>query len=56
MLLLVPAERVAVVVLCNLEKVRLQPLARRIAELVAPLPAAAAGEKAPAAGRPAEVR
>lgn len=47
MLLLLPQERVVVVVLCNLEKVRLQPLARRIAELVAPSPAAGAGEKPP---------
>jgi serine beta-lactamase-like protein LACTB len=56
MLLLVPTERVAVVVLCSLEKVRLQPLARRIAELVAPLPTAAPGDKAPAACTTAEVR
>lgn len=48
MLLLVPAERVVVVVLCNLEQVRLQPLASRIAELVV-------GAAAPAA-TPVEVR
>jgi len=38
MLLLLPQERVVVVLLCNLEKVRLQPLARRLADLVAPPP------------------
>lgn len=56
MLLLLPQERVVVVVLCNLEQVRLQPLARRIAELVAPSPAAGAGEKPPSLGKPPEVR
>jgi serine beta-lactamase-like protein LACTB, mitochondrial len=36
MLLLLPEQRVAVVLLCNLEHVRLRPLADRIADLVAP--------------------
>lgn len=36
MLYMLPDERVVVVVLCNLEKVRLQPLAARLAELAAP--------------------
>lgn len=52
MLLLLPAERVVVVVLSNLEKVRLQPLARRIAELVAPSPAAAPVGKPTGSGQP----
>lgn len=43
MLLLLPSERIVVVVLCNLEQVKLQPLAFRLAELVvkagAPAPA-----------------
>jgi serine beta-lactamase-like protein LACTB len=36
MLYVLPDEQVTVVLFCNLEKVRLQPLARTIAELVAP--------------------
>ncbi len=36
MLFLVPEPRVVVVLLCNLERVRLQPLAQQIAALVAP--------------------
>jgi CubicO group peptidase (beta-lactamase class C family) len=36
MLLLLPDSGVVVVVLCNLEKVRLQPLAQQLAELAAP--------------------
>ena len=40
MLYLLPAERVVVVLLSNLEKVRLQPLAAQIARTVAPLPEA----------------
>jgi len=50
MLLLLPTERIAVVVLCNLEQVRLQPLAFRIAELVVGAAPSAASTK------PAEVR
>lgn len=52
MLLLLPQERVVVVILCNLEKVRLQPLARRLADLVAPPPPA----PLPASPQPVEVR
>ncbi|MBL8755187.1 MAG: beta-lactamase family protein [Planctomycetes bacterium] len=37
MLYLLPEQGVVVVVLCNLEKVRLQPLAQQVAELVAPM-------------------
>lgn len=52
MLLLLPTERIVVVVLCNLEQVRLQPLAFRLAELVA-----RAGAAAPTStDNPVEVR
>lgn len=37
MLYLLPEARVVVVVLCNLERVRLQPLCKQIADLVSPL-------------------
>jgi len=37
MLLMLPETRVVVVLLCNLERVRLQPLAQQIANLAAPL-------------------
>lgn len=52
MLLLLPTERIVVVVLCNLEQVRLQPLAFRLAELVAKSGAAAANST----DHPVEVR
>jgi CubicO group peptidase (beta-lactamase class C family) len=43
-LLLLPEQKVVIAILCNLERVRLQPLAKQIADLVAP-PAAAAPKK-----------
>lgn len=36
MLLMLPEQRVTVAILCNLERVRLQPLAKQIGDLVAP--------------------